>query len=128
MLVLIAVTTNEQMVLWYEKGGAWKKTRAVPILRNATVAALAELFKETGEAIVNVTGIGVLVESSRFTTVRLVVTIANMLAFVLQVSVASAPPRCSLKKLNSLLAQAPLGRYLLPEYQASPRLGGSGIK
>ncbi|MBI5729291.1 MAG: hypothetical protein HY983_03585 [Candidatus Magasanikbacteria bacterium] len=128
MRVLIEVTAKEQMVLWYETGGEWKKTLAVPLQRNAAVAAVAKLFAAAEEPLSAVTGIGLRVESRRFTTVRLAATIANTLAFALRVPVVGAPPRCSLEELRSLLDATEPGRYVLPEYQAPPRLGGAKIK
>lgn len=127
MLVLIEVTAKERMALWYEKEGGWKKTRAVLVPRGGIAAAAAALFEEIGEPVTAATGIGVLIRSGRFTTIRLAATVANTLAFALQAPLAEVSSRCSLKDLRSVLAKTPLGRYILPAYPAPPRLGGSKI-
>lgn len=127
MFVLVEVTAEECLRIWYEKEGQWQKTSTLSLARNATVVVLAELIKETGELITAISGIGLRIASKRFTTVRLVVTAANTLALAFSVPIVSVPWSGVPEELPSLLAKASLGQYVMPEYQAPPRLGGAAI-
>lgn len=125
MLVLIEVTADEQMRLGYASGKTWQKTSAAALGRNAVLSVFSRLFAEIGKPIRSLTGLGLQVASERFTTIRLSVTIANTLAFALNIPVVNAPPRCTPEQLKAQLILALPGQYILPEYQALPRLGGS---
>ena len=125
MLVLIEVTVNEQMALFYAPGKRWQKTSALVLERSAALNVFARLFAEIAAPLRAITGIGLRVASERFTTIRLSATIANALAYALNVPVAAAPPRCTPEELKARLALAAPGQDILPEYKALPRLGPS---
>lgn len=123
MYILIEATKDGELVLRYEGDGSWHEVRSHPLEKNALVAHFADLMKSVGKPLSAITGLGVLPVLGRFTIVRLTVTLANTLAYVLKVPVVHAPSGCSVLELAALLGATSPGQYILPEYQAPPRLG-----
>lgn len=123
MHILLATTKDDQFVLHYEKNGEWCESTATFATKNALVAQFANSLKTLDIPLSAIKGLGLLPLLGRFTTTRLAVTMANTLSYALKIPVLKLSAICDVSEFASLVAATTVGSYVLPEYQAPPRLG-----
>jgi tRNA A37 threonylcarbamoyladenosine modification protein TsaB len=88
------------------------------------LVSLDKAFSKMRAKLKDLKGLGVVVGAGRFTATRLAVTMANTLAYSLNIPVVALPKNWDAAKAFKNIRQAKPGRYALPKYSGEAHIGG----
>jgi len=126
MLLIVDNTEDDKTILyfWLNKKFVQQVFKKIPASRNNDnlLVYLDKFLSKLKITIKDIKCLGVVVGSGRFTSTRLAVTMANTLAYGLQIPVIKL-----LKSFDQNLAletakQAVVGQYIMPEYSAEAHI------
>ncbi len=126
MLLIVDNTEDDKTILyfWLNKKFVQQVFKKIPASRNndSLLIYLDKFLSKLKITIKDIKCLGVVVGSGRFTSTRLAVTMANTLAYGLQIPVIKL-----LKSFDQNLAleaakQAVVGQYIMPEYSAEAHI------
>lgn len=89
---------------------------------NDFLLAVERFLSEHTLTVDDLKGLGVYVGMGRFTASRLLVTLANSLAYSLQIPVLRLEPQIEIQTGFTLVFQAIAGKYILPVYSGEPHI------
>lgn len=124
MFLIIDNTEDSQIIFsgWLDKKFIQK---VFPIQNNQDLLVYVdELLAGLQLSAQDIRCLGVVMGVGKFTATRLAVTLANTLAYVLQIPVISLPKDFDPEKALSAADSAVVGTYITPVYSAAPHLYG----
>lgn len=122
MYLLIDTTEDEKITLYYTLGSAWKTFTFSDNREGSLLAAIDEMLLAAGAKAEDLAGVAARVGTGRFTATRMATTVANTLAYSLQIPVI-AFTELDLDQVCEQLQNAPLGQYATALYSAPASVG-----
>ncbi len=92
---------------------------------NDFLRTVEKFLSEQNAALSDLTGLGLVMGTGRFTATRLLVTLINTLAFSLHIPAISLPANFDTDMALAGIAGASAGQYILPVYSSEPHIGAS---
>jgi len=86
------------------------------------LSALDDCLKKIGKKISDLRGLAVVVGKGRFTATRVAVTVANTLAYTLQIPVVAMKDPDTAQAVN-MIESAPVGQYVSAKYSGEANIG-----
>lgn len=122
MYIAIDTGENESIVFHFFSKGVWADFSYPYESEDALLLGLTKLLDTQSAQLSKVAGLAVRVGKGRFTATRVAITMANTLAYALQLPVVAYADE-SLDEVLTLLKKAPPGQYAHATYSAPASIG-----
>lgn len=120
---LIIDNSDEKKIFFYLKyGGRWLVEK-ITVSKKPLLEILGQTLKKRKKDFHDLSGIGVVVGKGRFTATRVAATVANALAYGLNIPVI-ALTEADTAMAEKLFKKAKKGVYISATYSAEPRISG----
>ncbi|MFA6485815.1 MAG: hypothetical protein WCT40_00385 [Candidatus Magasanikbacteria bacterium] len=121
MRLLLDNSSNDTIV-WMPENGEWFEFGQ----KLGVLAGLEALLKKKNVKLADVSGLAVVVGRGRFTSTRIAATVANTLAYALQIPIVAVND--SREKWLDKLSVQPVGQYISAQYSAEANIGKKFIE
>lgn len=126
MLLIVDNTEEDKTTLyfWLDKKFVQQIFKKIPSSRNndSLLICLDKFLSKLKITIKDIKCLGVVVGSGRFTSTRLAVTMANTLAYGLQIPIIKLLKNFDQGAALEAAKQAVVGQYIMPEYSAEAHI------
>lgn len=123
-MFLLLDNVGGEIRLILHREGVWKEKILGDIPVEEILSALDYFLRSAKVILSDLRGVAVRVGEGGFTTTRALVTIANTLAFALDIKASAWPKGDNREDALVCLTSDQPGKYALPVYSAEPRIGG----
>jgi tRNA A37 threonylcarbamoyladenosine modification protein TsaB len=125
MYLVIDSSEGETVRLYTsDAAGAWQEQVQTGVAVGQLLVVIESALQKIGKNVSEVGGIAVVVGKGRFTATRVAVTIANTLAYALNINVVGLAA-IDFGTVAEQIKNTPVGQYILPTYSAPARIGGA---
>ncbi|MFA5175318.1 MAG: hypothetical protein WC430_02750 [Patescibacteria group bacterium] len=123
MFLIIDGSEDGKIIFVYSVGKIWKKKEHKDPKNKGVLFFLNSFLAKAGKKIFVLEGLAVVVGVGRFTATRVVVTIANTLAYVFKIPVVGIGKDFDPDEVASLIKKAPIGLYVSAKYSGEANIG-----
>ncbi len=122
MYLVIDTTEDDKITLYYTEGVEWKMFHFAANHEGSLLLAIDQMLTSVGKKPSDLKGVAARVGTGRFTATRMATTVANTLAYSLQIPVI-ATAVLELDHIREQLENTPLGQYATALYSAPASVG-----